>query len=202
MLAASGLPAGRGRKGGVPKRKRSNSHVVPEIFVPRPGTSKPQQGNRSSIASPPVSIVVPSSSNPLISPVVSCSFENVGSLGPLVSQTVNLPSYLPPNTNPFYVRLIEGNIRMCQGCKTSLRNANGSIPLPPYDLAVARYERRCYRDKTGELQTPQREQAVHYHIKVPCIKNSCDDFVPSSLTLPVDIWPKLRVVKAGIGICR
>ena len=35
-LATSGIPAGRGRKGGVPKRKRSASRKAPEIVVSRP----------------------------------------------------------------------------------------------------------------------------------------------------------------------
>jgi len=39
-LAQAGLPAGRGRKGGVPKRKRSRTpSVPPDIVVPRPAAS-------------------------------------------------------------------------------------------------------------------------------------------------------------------
>ena len=70
---------------------------------------------------------------------------------------------MSPNVNPFFLKAIEGNIRMCQGCRSSLRNRDGSLPLPPYDFAIARFERRTYRDKGGILQTPQREQSVHYH---------------------------------------
>jgi len=41
-LAQAGLPSGRGRKGGVPKRKRSRTPVAsPEIVVPRSATSQP-----------------------------------------------------------------------------------------------------------------------------------------------------------------
>jgi hypothetical protein len=76
-------------------------------------------------------------------------------------------------------------------CRTTLRNVDGSIPLPPYDLTVARFEKRSYRDKFGELHTPQREQAVHYHIKLSCIKSACADFVPASLVVPSDVQSKL-----------
>ena len=33
-----GLPAGRGHKGGVPKRQRSRTVAPPELVVPRPAT--------------------------------------------------------------------------------------------------------------------------------------------------------------------
>jgi hypothetical protein len=37
-LAMNNLPAGRGRKGGVPKRNRRKQPTIPEVFVKRPGT--------------------------------------------------------------------------------------------------------------------------------------------------------------------
>ena len=80
---------------------------------------------------------------------------------------------------------------MCQGCRSSLRNRDGSVPLPPYDYAIARFERRAYRDKSGVLQTPQREQAVHYHFNLPCVKAVCPEFVASGLVVPADVKPKL-----------
>ena len=47
---------------------------------------------------------------------------------------------------------------MCQGCRSSLCLIGGGIPQPPFDLAIARFERRSYRDKSGELKTPVHEQ--------------------------------------------
>ena len=45
-LAHAGLPAGRGRKGGVPKHKRSSTPTVsPDVVVPRPATSQTQPGS-------------------------------------------------------------------------------------------------------------------------------------------------------------
>lgn len=189
-LAMNKLPAGRGCKGGVPKRKRTQT-VSPEVFVQRPGTCKPPQipitGTSSEgLVSPPVTQVAISSSNPIFAQVLSC---DVASLSHVVGPSP--AASVAPNINPFFVRIIQGNIRMCQGCRTSLRNVDGSIPLPPYDLAVARYEKRSYRDKFGELHTPQREQAVHYHIKLLCIRSSCADFVPASLVVPTNVRSKL-----------
>ena len=53
----------------------------------------------------------------------------------------------PSNPNPFYLKFITGNIRICQGCRQSLRTSTGSIPEPPYNLVVARSEKRPYRDQ-------------------------------------------------------
>lgn len=79
------------------------------------------------------------------------------------------------------MRFIVGNIRVCQGCRSSLRSADGNIPNAPFDLAIARFERRPYRDKTGELKTPTRDQAAHYHLKVGCVRSGSPTFVPAEL---------------------
>lgn len=154
-LAMNNLPAGRGRKGGIPKRKRANQPVVTEVLVKRPGTCKTPltqvHGPASftatplqpqPVVTPPVSqrpVIVPvvqqqparipvsqaaisssqaaiSSSNPVLAQVVSCN------VGPLITHTVALPATAPivPNLNPFFIRIIEGNIRVCQGCRTDV----------------------------------------------------------------------------------
>jgi hypothetical protein len=80
-----------------------------------------------------------------------------------------VPFYSPPPVcgNSFFVRFIAGNIRVCQGCRGSLRTSAGLIPPPPMDLAVARLEQRPYFDKaTGSVCTPQKETHAHYHSRV------------------------------------
>ena len=90
-------------------------------------------------------------------------------------------------TNPFYLRLIEGNIRICQGCRKSLRNANGTIPAPPSNLCVARLERRSFFDQSGTLRLPKKEQPSHYHARVECIRAVCAKFVPSTLQISYEL---------------
>ena len=46
------------------------------------------------------------------------------------------------NPNPFYLKFITGSIRICQGCRQSLRNSFGSIPDPPYNLVIATADKR------------------------------------------------------------
>ena len=69
---------------------------------------------------------------------------NSSSINAAVSQSQTLtlhPNVAPDNitnSNPFFIRFIAGNIQMCQGCRSG-------IPQPPFDLAIARFERRSYR---------------------------------------------------------
>jgi len=41
-----------------------------------------------------------------------------------------------PNTNPFYVKFIAGNMRVCQGCRGNLKHQDGSIPASPFDVQL------------------------------------------------------------------
>ena len=51
-----------------------------------------------------------------------------------------------------HTRFIQGDIRMCQGCRSR------SIPVPPFDMVIARAEQKSFRDKNGKLVTPCQEQ--------------------------------------------
>ena len=103
----------------------------------------------------------------------------------------NVAPDIVTNSSPFFIRFIAGNIRMCQGCRSSLRSIDGGIPQPPFDLAIARFERRSYRDKNGELKTPVRDQAAHYHLNVSCVKAASPCFIPAKLVIPSDILSSL-----------
>ena len=149
------------------------------------GTNIPGAGESNTFQSLPNNYLPGASSQPFN---VSQSASGISALasttGSFVSQSQVITFQSPKpstNTNPFFLRVIEGNIRMCQGCKTSLRNIDGSIPLAPYDFAIARFEGRSFRDKNEEIQTPMREQAVHYHLKLACVMVVCPDFVASRL---------------------
>ena len=297
QLAMAGLPKGRGRKGGIPKRKRSRVFTATDVVVSRAATmqahgvssafntqsgattvSFPTEQRLNSgfatMQAPEVSSVFNTQSGattvsfpteqrlnsgfatmqaPEVSSVFNTqsgattesfptelclssglsrpntttattasvsvqvgnnfsSFSNSqvqplivnASLGPLMqsqslvdsvsSSVMAPPSPVPPNTNPFYVRFIEGNIRMCQGCKSFLKCANGSLPAPPFDLCCARAEKRSFRDSNGILRTPNKEQPSHYHINLPCIRAASPSFVPSSIFIPPDVMPKLSAV--------
>ena len=114
---------------------------------------------------------------------------------PLISvpQTPPTQSTLPtsppaPNVNPFYLKFIKGNIRVCQGCQSSLKTSDGAVPSPPFDLTIAHAEQRPFRDSSG---TPKRPTVYHYHFKVECIRAIEPLFVPSSVRIPEDIRTNL-----------
>ena len=74
-----------------------------------------------------------------------------------------------------------------QGCRGSLRLADGTIPNSPYDVVIARLEKRQFRDSSGMLKTPSKPSAVHYHFRLACVR-ACDaHFLPSSFVIPHDV---------------
>ena len=119
-----------------------------------------------------------------------------------------LISVVEQNVNPFYLKKLTGNIRVCQGCRGSLRLADGSIPNPPNDLVVARLERRQFRDSSGTLKTPSRASAAHYHARLACVRAGDPSFIASSLLIPADVGTvltaqhqELLLLEFGLQIC-
>ena len=143
------------------------------------------QSSNSSYVLP---VTVTGNSN-VISALLNQTFIFQNTASPSVTPTFHLSPQ--PNTNPFYVKFIVGNMRVCQGCKGMLKRSDGSVPASPFDLCVARAERRSFRDSNGILITPQKEQPAHYHFNLNCIRAVAPTFVPSSLVVPPDVGPKL-----------
>ena len=234
-IAFSGLPKGRGQKGGRPKRQRTRTDIpLPDNYSVRPGLMSAQgsieqpllghsrvvrhrdqvQSNIKVTQAPqvnvsgihhPVSVSI--EAHPALQ---GCSESFVGYQRVPYAQpylphaTVQPPTYPPiqtptqlaqaeQNSNPFYLKKLSGNIRICQGCRGSLRLANGTFPSPPHDLIVARLEKRQYRDPYGVLKTPVKASAAHYHTRLTCILSGDPTFQPNSLHLPHDICNELSI---------
>ena len=236
-LAMAGLPSGRGRKGGVPKRKRSQSkNVTIESVRQRSAIlpSVPSSVSSHHIGTSPVSshsTFVSSAPPATLQLRFSTVVSQTATTSPItmsvpssiaacmqtfnIQQPVNIGlsfanqsttyvssasppgvthSFSVPNINPFFLRLLGGNIRVCQGCRGSLRMKDQSIPSPPFNLVIARAERRQFRDSSGELISPRAEQNVHYHLNIQCVRAVEPMFVPQSLKVPSDIVPLLTTV--------
>ena len=120
---------------------------------------------------------------------------NMNPCAPPGPPNVNPPTLSqPPNVNPFYVKFIAGNIRICQGCKGSLKTSDNRIPMPPFDIAAARSENRPFRDASGNLITPKRATVYHYHCRPQCIQAVEPHFILSSLLVPADVGTRLTLV--------
>ena len=153
------------------------------------------------------------SSSPLVFPTNSGAFPSYGyypwtgprSVPPahnlVVPHTVTTAHNLVGTKNslegshPFFIRFIAGNIRMCQGCKNSVRLSDGSIPSPPHDIVVARLEQRQYFDKkSGEWCYSNKNSNCHYHARLSCIVEVEPFFIPSSLQVPPELKQNLLTV--------
>ena len=114
------------------------------------------------------------------------------------------------NVNPFYLKKLTGNIRICQGCRGSLQAADGSIPSPPYDIVVARLEKRPFRDQSGVLKTPSRASAAHYHARLACVRAGDPNFLTSTSALVIPavvamvltaVHQELLLLEFGLQLC-
>ena len=79
---------------------------------------------------------------------------------------------------------ILSRISKCQGCKGSLKTAEGTLPQPPDDLIVSRMECRPFVAPDGTVKVPSKPSAVHYHFKMECLSAASPSFHPSTMVLP------------------
>lgn len=216
-LGLSGCPKGRGQKGGRPKRQRAKSSTPgPDNYSLRPGlVSITANAERGAIAQltqapflqvsscqQPVSVSVSGHPHSVPVPMFGCASQGSSHpCTPLVgrdhvhnekgqSVTLGPPpliSVTAQNVNPFYLKKMIGNIRICQGCRGSLRTEDGSIPNAPYDIVIARLEKRPFRDQSGTVKTPSRASASHYHARLACVRAGDSSFIPSTLVIPADV---------------
>ena len=83
-----------------------------------------------------------------------------------------------PNANPFYLKEMTTRIKVCQGCRRSLKSTKGELQPPPYDYCIVRKERRPYTDRvTGQLRTPSWESDAHYHLQEKSVKVRSGAFI-------------------------
>lgn len=194
-VGMQGLPRGSGRKGGRPKRQRKQQALPEPLLTVSPSQISPGTFNTCTDSSGPISQSVSIEvAAPIIPSASACNPTPVVGPPPLIPVSGPSTQPLVPNVNPFYCKLLGGNIRVCRGCRGNLRTADGGIPPPPYDMIIARAERCTFRNSSGELITPRRETVCHYHCKVECLRAAEPGFVCSSLHIPQDIYRKLNPV--------
>ena len=88
----------------------------------------------------------------------------------------------------FFIRFIAGNIRVCQGCRGSLRLSDGLVPAAPNNIVIAHLEKQPYFDKaSGMWCYPQKETHSHYHLKLTCVVTAEPLFMPSTSQVPPEL---------------
>ena len=218
-VAMDGLSSGRGKKGGRPKRQRGKKMPDIETTCVRTAliststttattvsSSMPCSSNYlqtvvgNNILGSTNSVYLPYSPLLYSSPCTTyapdlyapqCTPYSTPFASPFTSSYSQAHVSHSTNPNTFYLKFIQGNIRMCQGCRNSLRSVDGKVPPPPFDLTIARAEKRQFRDSSGCLVTPKRETVCHYHCSLNCIRNVEPSFDPNSLHIPADVNEKL-----------
>ena len=152
-LGMQGMPSNRRKKLSDRKRKADSD---PDVFVPRTAlasTTQPQTTTGMSsyhweadrVANISTSLymcpAVPpylGQPHPPVYPTCSTAMDTHMFGCSAGASSTSMLTTGPSNPNPFYLKFITGNIRICQGCRQSLRTSSGLIPDPPYNLVVAR----------------------------------------------------------------
>ena len=209
QLALHDMPAGTGKKGGRPPRKRARNELV-EKRVERFQVTSANQ----CISTAAVNITVGSGTN--VSPIIqqACSSKSVrvsssdlpGSYcpHPCPEQYAPFPPYppsffpIPPmcsphsaygspavmTGHPFTVVFISGNISVCAGCS----NHYPKPATPPYDLCIKHTEWRQFKVDG----TPKSKFApAYYHVSLPCLQVNWPSFSALNLIIHPDVSQKL-----------
>lgn len=192
----SGLPSGKaGRKGGKTRRKRTRSTITsPDNVSLHSNIADHHHFDEScrTVSAQVLGVVNTGVVN--TTTIIASPSSSAPSSVQSPSASVGATSVMPqPCLNAFFLKLLSGNIRKCQGCKGSLRLQDGSVPSAPYDIVIARFEARPYPDKSGVMHTPSKATACHYHCRLCCVRAVEPSFLPSTLKVSVDIVPYLTM---------
>ena len=113
---------------------------------------------------------------------------------PYQGQPMRFPP--PPQVRPFVLKFITGNVRICQSCRYSFREVDGTVYSAPYDPCVSRLVKKPFWHKASQISqswcTPSRESNAHYCARISCIRSCSPTFIPSMLTVPPDLVVKLN----------
>ncbi len=181
-LALHGMPAGRGRKGQQPPRKRARK-VPLESSVPfQPSVVTTQSSDAQAVPpdGPFVGATMPASGGPTStwSPPTPTPTGNpcqVQYNSPSYIQCFPQPSYtsqhvpypqIPFDPGPFFVTFISGNISVCSGC----HNRYTKPASAPYDLCIRHQEWREF--VFPGCSVPQKRFGnAYYHPSFGCIES-------------------------------
>lgn len=96
-------------------------------------------------------------------------------------------------TNPYFMKFLPKQIRICQSCHSGYQHGLNGEPLPPpYDIIIGHFERQQYSDQVTGLTQLSGETCVHYHAFPQCILAKFPDFQPTELSIPTEVFMKLN----------
>ena len=81
-----------------------------------------------------------------------------------------------PSSEPFLVKLLNGRIKICAGCKgPHLKNTNNHVLSPPYDICIYYKETQAFINPQTGLESSKLGNA-YYHVNLTCIQRKHPNF--------------------------
>ena len=104
------------------------------------------------------------------------------------ANNTSFPYFSPHGKQPFYLKMLTKQIRVCGGCRCGFNNET-RIPDPPYNVCVAHEEPYTVSPQSGKAFT--RKTVVHYHMSPECIWLKEPFFNPSQIVISQEILDQL-----------
>jgi len=97
---------------------------------------------------------------------------------------IQAPPEISPETSPFTLTFITGNIRVCHGCRQKYHKP----ALPPHNLCVRHKEWQSF----GPIDNQQtRFGNIYFHCNLPCVKAVWPSFSSEMLHIPPSVVVQL-----------
>ena len=179
-LAVAGLPKRAGQKGGKPKRghSRGKSKVCPSVTTDRVSNVTSYMGSSLPSSTTYMGFNFPEESDDNYAPSYNyhCDAPRYNyhapnyiyespSTGTNQSSSSNahgshvsisVASYSPAGTQPYFLKMLTKNIKVCAGCRLGYSNT-----LPPYDICIAHEETRQVPGKSFNAKTTMRIHSAY-----------------------------------------
>ena len=95
-------------------------------------------------------------------------------------------------SEPFLVKLLNGRIKVCAGCKgPHLKSTNNRVLPPPYDMCISHRETQVFVNPHTGLESSKLGNA-YYHVNLTCIQKKHSSFSPHQLVCPEDVQKLLN----------
>jgi hypothetical protein len=111
-----------------------------------------------------------------------------------------VPSTSSPFENSgFFLKWVSRRISACQGkCQRPMRNEEGRIYPPPYDICLARKERRWYNSPADGTRKLGKEGDCHYHLKKSCVGKADPPYQGENIVIPPQVRVRLTQIHKDV----
>ena len=172
---------------GVPSIAGNSSYFQPYPFWYPPSYPCPQYNQPGFMPFADVTNYCPSQYHP-ISNFYPRPYADVGEPSYLDTTSSNT-SYAVSSSSiisePFILKLLNGRIKVCAGCKTPhLKSADNGL-LPPFDICLCHKEQLSFINPRNGQECSKLGNA-HYHITLDCIKKKHPTFSAVQIECPPD----------------